>query len=207
MYNRPMSSTHTTGVSGRPRDPQVEAGILAATQDLLVDRGYAGTTIDAVARRARCGKSAIYRRWATKAELVVAAVSATQEARSIPDTGDLREDLIAVSMHFADTGDRSGLVLASVLSEIGRDRELYDAAHEKIGGPPVAGIVSVLERWIERGRISPDVPVPLIAAIVPTAAFGSVTLQQRGLDPQHIADLVDHIVLPALGQHAGAAAD
>ena len=194
-------------MSGRPRDPQVEAGILAATQDLLVDRGYAGTTIDAVARRARCGKSAIYRRWATKAELVVAAVSATQEARSIPDTGDLREDLLAASMHFADTGDRSGLVLASVLSELGRDRELYDAAHEKIGGPPVAGIISVLERWIERGRISPEVPVPLVAAIVPTAAFGSVALQQRGLDPRHIADLIDHIVLPALEQRPGSAAD
>jgi len=193
-----MSSVEPLTVVGRPRDPEVERGILEATQDLLIDRGYAGTTIAAVAARARCGKSAIYRRWDTKADLVVAAVAASQQKREAPDTGDLREDLLAAALHFAEAGDRAALVLARVLSEIGRDEELYRAAHEKIGGPPVATLVSVIECWIERGAIAADVHVALIAAIVPTAAFGSVSLRQRGLEEQTVIDLVDHVLLPAL---------
>jgi len=187
---------------GRPRDPEVERGILVATQDLLIEHGYTGTTIAAVAARARCGKSAIYRRWETKADLVVAAVVATQHQTEAPDTGDLREDLLAAAMHFADTGDRAALVLARVLSEIGRDEELYRAAHEKIGGPPVATLISVIERWIERGAVAADAHVALIAGIVPTAAFGSVSLRQRALDERTVIDLVDHVLLPALGSGA-----
>jgi hypothetical protein len=130
-------------------------------------------------------------------------VRAAQKPADVPDTGDLRQDLLAAALHFADSGDRSGRVLARVLSEIGRDRELYTAAHRVIGGPPVAAITTVIERWIERGILSPEVRVSLIADIVPTAAFGSVTLRQRGLEPQAVEDLVDFVILPALlaGSH------
>jgi AcrR family transcriptional regulator len=184
--------------AGRPRDPEVERSILTATQDLLIEHGYPGTTIAAVASRAHCGKSAIYRRWTTKVELVVAAVRALHVTADLPDTGDLRNDLLAAAMHFADSDERSGRVLASLLGEIGRDAELYDAAYRMIGGPPVAALVAVIERWIERGAVSPDVPVALIAGIVPTAAFGSISLRKRSLEPETVTDLVDHVLLPAL---------
>lgn len=185
-------------VGGRPRDPEVERGILAATQDLLVENGYAGTTIATVASRARCGKSAIYRRWSTKAELVVAAVRALQVTTELPDTGVLRDDLLAVAMHFAASDDRSGPVLASLLSELGRDPELYDVAYRTVGRPPVVALTTVIERWIERGVVPSDVPVSLIAGIVPTAAFGSVTLRKRSLDPATVTELVDFVLLPSL---------
>jgi AcrR family transcriptional regulator len=184
--------------AGRPRDPEVEAGILTATQDLLIEHGYPGATIAAVAGRARCSKSAIYRRWATKAELVVAAVQALQIPSEPADTGTLRGDLVAAAMHFARTDDRSGPVLASLLSEIGRDPELREAAYSAIGGPPVTALVTVIERWIERGVVPADVRVPLIAGVVPTAAFGSVTLRKQSLEPEAVIDLVDFVLLPAL---------
>jgi AcrR family transcriptional regulator len=193
-----MNTDTTPKAAGRPRDPAVEHSILTATQDLLIEQGYPGATIAAVASRARCGKSAIYRRWATKAELVVAAVQALQSAVELPDTGTLRGDLLAIAMHFARSDDRSGPVLASLLSEIGRDPELYDMAFRTIGGPPVAALVAVIQRWIDRGMVSPNVPVPLIAGIVPTAAFGSITLQKRALERQTVTDLIDFVVLPAL---------
>jgi AcrR family transcriptional regulator len=194
-----MESDGETKAAGRPRDPEVERGILIATQDLLVENGYAGTTIAGVASRAKCGKSAIYRRWTTKVELVVAAVRALHITTDLPDSGSLRADLLAVAMHFARSDDRSGRVLASLLSEIGRDQELQDVAYRTIGEPPVAALVAVIERWIARGEVSPDVPVALLAGIVPTAAFGSVMLRQRSLEPETVEQLVDAVLLPALG--------
>ncbi|WP_091227882.1 TetR/AcrR family transcriptional regulator [Microbacterium sp. 3J1] len=183
---------------GRPRDPGVETSILEAVQELLIESGYAGTTIGAVADRARCGRSAIYRRWETKAELVVAAVGALQVAAEVPDTGTLRGDLLAAAMHFARADDRTASVLASILSEIGRDEELRDVAYRVVGGPPVAALTAVIERWIERGEVRADAPVALIAGLVPTAAFGSVSLRRRVLAPDAVEQLVDEVVLRSL---------
>lgn len=193
-----MDSDDETRAAGRPRDPEVERGILVATQDLLVESGYAGTTISGVAARAQCGKSAIYRRWDSKIDLIVAAVRALHVTSETPDTGTLRGDLVAAAMHFARSDERSGRVLASLLSEIGRDAELRDVAYRTIGEPPVAALITVIQRWIDRGEVPADVPVALIAGIVPTAAFGSVMLRQRALDVETVTALVDDVVIPAL---------
>lgn len=183
---------------GRPRDSQVDSRILTATQDLLVAEGYAGATVEAVARAAGTGKAAVYRRWPSKAGLVVAAVQALNAPVPIPDTGSLRDDLIQCAAHYEQSDDRSARVLASLLGELGRDDELFAAANKAIGRPPVAALVAVIERWVRRGAISASVQVELIAGIIPTAAFGSVVLRQRALDAETITDLVDHVVLPAL---------
>ena len=72
-----MSGAHQSSVpakAGRPRDPHVDAAIAAATLELLVEQGYQGTSIQAVARRAGVSAPSIYRRWSSKAELVEAVV-------------------------------------------------------------------------------------------------------------------------------------
>src|ERR1700739_2189124 len=56
--------------AGRPRDPRIDAAILTATADLLVQIGYSNLTLAAVAERAGTTKTALYRRWSSKAELV-----------------------------------------------------------------------------------------------------------------------------------------
>lgn len=193
-----MSIESSERAPGRPRDAAVGDAILSATQELLITHGYAGMTLAAVARAAGTGKAAIYRRFPGKVELVVAAVRAMQTPVAVPDTGSLRGDLLAAALHFARPDDRGSQVLASLLGELGKDDELYGAARQAIGGPPVQAIVAVIERWIDRGAIAGSTPVALIAGIVPTAAFGSVSLQKRALDPGTVTELVDEVVIPAL---------
>jgi AcrR family transcriptional regulator len=200
MGNTDPMATVSARLSGRPRVEELEGRILEATQDLLIEAGYGGTTIAAVADRAHCGKSAIYRRWETKVDLVVAAVRASQTPPDVPDTGSLREDLLAAASHFAGSDGRSGRVLASVLTAIGTDPELYEAAYRDVGQPPVRALIEVIERWIARGVVPVTVPVALVAGIVPTAAFGSVVLRKRDLDPAEVLELIDFVVLPALRQ-------
>ena len=59
---------------GRPRDPEADRAILEATIEILGEEGYEGLSIEGVAARAGVGKTTIYRRWTSKAELVVAAI-------------------------------------------------------------------------------------------------------------------------------------
>jgi AcrR family transcriptional regulator len=59
---------------GPQRDPAIDTAVLDATRQLLVERGYRGTSIDAIATRAGVGRPAIYRRWPSKAHIVNEAV-------------------------------------------------------------------------------------------------------------------------------------
>ena len=81
--------------AGRPRDPLVDRAILQATLRVLTDQGYAGTSIERVAAEAGVGKTAIYRRYASKAELTAAALASQRDAWGPPpDTGSARNDMI-----------------------------------------------------------------------------------------------------------------
>jgi AcrR family transcriptional regulator len=184
--------------AGRPRDPALDAAILDATQDLLIEHGFAATTVEAVARAAGTGKAAVYRRWPSKIDLVIAAVQALQSPPSVPDTGTLRGDLLECATHFVLPGQRPALVLAGVLNEIGRNDDLREAAYEAIGKPPAMAFAAVLERWRARGHVASSAPTELLAGIVPAAAFRSVAFRRRALDYQAVVDLVDFVLLPAL---------
>lgn len=73
---------------GRPRRPGVDDAVLAAAIELVTDQGYAGTTIDAIARRASVAKTTIYRRWRSKEALAVdALVLALGELPPLPEPG------------------------------------------------------------------------------------------------------------------------
>jgi pimeloyl-ACP methyl ester carboxylesterase/AcrR family transcriptional regulator len=69
---------------GRPRDPDIDAAILEATRELLVEHGYAALTVGAVAARAGSTRPALYRRWSSKAHLVYDAVFPSEPLDALP---------------------------------------------------------------------------------------------------------------------------
>ena len=84
---------------GRPRNERYDDLILDATMAILLEEGYPGLTIDGVAARAKVGRPTIYRRWPSKPALVIAALARSTGLAPAPDTGSLRDDLIAVQDH------------------------------------------------------------------------------------------------------------
>ncbi|GBG36672.1 TetR/AcrR family transcriptional regulator [Mycobacterium montefiorense] len=79
--------------AGRPRDPRIDSAILAATAELLVEIGYSNLTLAAVAERAGTTKSALYRRWSSKAELVHETAFPTAPSALETPAGDFAADL------------------------------------------------------------------------------------------------------------------
>ncbi|WP_290051886.1 TetR/AcrR family transcriptional regulator [Amycolatopsis solani] len=188
---------------GRPRDPVLEQAILDAAVDVVVERGFAAAKLDEIARRAGTGKAAIYRRWAGKTALVIAAAQHLQADLSIPDEGTLREDLLGCVRHYVSPNAKAVLVLAKVIAEMPRDGELRDAAGASIGRPAADALRAVIERWVERGAVDPAVPVDLVASLVPAVAFHRVALRHEGLDEATAVAMVDNVLLPALGVRRG----
>jgi AcrR family transcriptional regulator len=188
----------STTSAGRPRDPDVDAAVLRAAQDLLVERGYAGMTMEGVARAAGTGKAAVYRRYAGKSELVVAAVRALHGPEETPDTGSLRGDLLECALHYTRGDGRVARVMAGMLTAAGEDPELRAVSTEAIGAPRAAMFRAVIRRWIDAGEVSPGVPIEAIVSIVPSVAFGRVVITRELLDVADVTDLVDGVLLPAL---------
>src|SRR5688572_4964508 len=85
------------------RSARVRTAVLAATLELLVETGYDGLSVDAVAARACVHKTTVYRRWPTKAALVAAAATdRSEQLVPVPDTGSLVGDLTALGRSVAD---------------------------------------------------------------------------------------------------------
>lgn len=79
---------------GRPRSVECDHAILAAALSEYATRGLDGMSVDAVAARAGVSKATIYRRFASKSELVVAAAATmASEVAHRPDTGAILDDL------------------------------------------------------------------------------------------------------------------
>src|ERR1700740_598608 len=89
-----MTQTANRCAQAPPGSPR-EAELLAVTLRLLQEHGYDGLTVDAVASAARASKATVYRRWPSKAELVLAAfIEGIRQVAGPPNPGTLRGDLL-----------------------------------------------------------------------------------------------------------------
>lgn len=159
--------------AGRPRDAKVTEAILDAVLAELADKGFGGLTMDAVARRARVGKSALYRRWPSKVEMaadLMRALSVTEDPS--PDTGSFVGDIRALLDEVLTwlTDDRVRRVYPDLLAEAQRTPALGEALMTFVGRPRRARAEKVLERAADRGDLAigadQEVIMDALAALV-----------------------------------------
>ncbi|WP_218003916.1 TetR/AcrR family transcriptional regulator [Nocardia pneumoniae] len=145
---------------GRPRNSEVDLALVRATRELLAERGYAGLTVDAVAARAGIGKAAIYRRYATKQEMIFSVVVHDMREQPPPDAGSLRADLAAVARVIAAQLGRAPTdVLAGLLADIYADDALATRFAETFLERERLVLTEVLNRAVTRGEL-PSLPDP-----------------------------------------------
>jgi len=143
---------------GRPRDPRVEGAVLGAARDLLLERGYGGLTIAAVADMAGVGKGTIYLRWPDKESLVVGALAAAWTPIDDPDTGNLRDDLLAVMTgSMRELNGREGRLMLEIIPELSRCDALRAYWNNEIARPWAGAVTACLARGVERGEMRGDV--------------------------------------------------
>ena len=187
---------------GRKRDATRDSDILDATLEVLAETGYDGMTIDMVAARAKAGKATLYRRWSSKGELVIDAVACmkTIDLDTLPDTGTLRGDLVAmIKPHSIEDSQRKLKIMTGLLSMLSKDPELADTALASIMEPRVAANRILLRRAIERGEIAASVDVEAIAVLSQAMATYRVMILRKPVDRAFILSVLDSVILPAVG--------
>ena len=179
-----------------------EEEILDATVRLLLEAGYDRLTLDAVAKEARAGKATLYRRWESKASLVVDAMVRAKQAPHVEthDTGSLREDLLRTFCgQHGPVGSDATALMGAVVTALASDPDFATRFREQVIAPKVAVSDEIYRRAVARGEISADLDLevigPALAGIVlhRTFVLGLVS------DDESVQRVVDHVILPACG--------
>jgi len=153
----------------RRRGAELEDAILEAAWLELTEHGYAGLTMEAVAKRAGTSRPVLARRWEAKAPLAIAAIR-RQLAKypiDVPDRGDLRTELLEYLKQAADR--TSGIAAAFTLlsseyftENLSKPKDLHAAITEGQG----RSLASILDRAAARGEIDPKKLTPPVASLL-----------------------------------------
>jgi len=185
----------------RPRiEGEREVAIFDATMRMLATSGYDRLTMDAVAADAKASKATLYRRWQTKADLVVDALVWLKSCmpHDIPDTGSLRGDLLAMACTDGGLTDRMPLaVFGALITSMQRDEVLAKAFTERFMAPIEARSRLVFERAQARGEIAEGADLALLGHVLPAVAIHYALTRNRPVKAEFIEQIIDQVVLPS----------
>ena len=181
--------------TGRPRDPQVDEDVSQAVIDVLARCGMSGFTVEKVAAAAGVGKATVYRRWPCKEDLIQEVWQHIHNEFALPDTGDLRKDLLLLLGHVSDFfGDVKRqqafthiVAAAKVDAELGRRFSDFKQAR----GESVRQVIASAQR---RGEIRVGLDPTLLAEFVVAGIFFRILVSGNPVDRTFVEEWVDVLV-------------
>lgn len=177
---------------GRPRDPQADVRILNAAADLILAHGFDAMTVDEVAAAAHVGKATVYRRWARKDDLAVAAMQRLYNNEvPLPDTGTIRGDLeevYASVLAFVHSTAGAAYLRTTIVESVRDERiaTLYRNASERVE----AQAAEMFARAIARGELRADIDLHWTMQWLTGLLSISVITNRPLPDPSQASELV-----------------
>ncbi|TSD94502.1 TetR/AcrR family transcriptional regulator [Gordonia rubripertincta] len=177
--------------AGRPRDVRIDSAVLDAAAHLVVEVGYHRLTMAAIAEQAGTTKTALYRRWSGKAELVHDVVFA-QMTRLPPSSGEMAADLRTMVDAARDLFARpvTRVALPGLIADMSADPALAARVHAGFAAV-FGGVRERLVAAVERGEVHPDVdPDRLIEVVGGSAMLHVLLLRDQEFDDDWAERLV-----------------
>jgi AcrR family transcriptional regulator len=180
-----------------PRVLRTRESVIAATQEALVEEGYAAITIDGIARRSGVARTTIYRHWGSIADLVIDAITLIDEQWSAPDTGSVRDDLVAQGNRLNEKLSTSewGRALPTLVDGSSRDPELL-RLHTLRTCQRRDQTIALVDRGIARGELPADVDAALVVDRIAGPIFYHHLILHQPIDHAYITRLVDDVLAP-----------
>ena len=181
---------------GRPRDERAGRAIVAATLELMAERGVRDLRMADVAERARVGKATVYRRYPSKDALIADAVATLVSEIAIPDTGSTRADLLELMGQAVElySGSLAPRLMPSLLEEARRKPELASTIREEFLSGRRAALSAVLKRGIRRGDLRRGLDVELALDVLGGAIFYRLLVTGGPIDQRLAEGIVDLIL-------------
>ncbi len=178
---------------GRPRDPAIDAAILSATRELLLEVGYANLAMEAVAARAGVSKPTLYLRYPTRAVLVFEAIFGKTKLRPTPNTGSIRADLYEAYDWAVEefSAPEARAAIPGLLADVAASPELGQLIRTVVIGPEYQRVRVRMEEAQRGGELRSDVDLDLVIDAFIGTALARVTLLDHTVDHAYGKRLVD----------------
>ena len=193
-----VKADETVARPSRRRGAELDRVILQAALDELAEAGYAGLTMDRVARRAGTNKNAIYRRWPNRTALGLAAYRQLVVDQELPDTGALRDDVLELlrgaNRHWSSP---AGDILRSLLASAGDDPQLLGQLRAQTADAGSGIWLTVLGRAVARGEAPPEALHPRVATVAVVLLRNEYITRGIPTVPDGVlVEILDEVYLP-----------
>ena len=191
----------------RRRGAALEGAILDAGWEQLMEGGYPGFTFEAVAERAKTGKTALYRRWPDKEALLLAVIAHRGFGTpvEVPDTGSLREDVLTLLRSANRLGDSGAALFSTILGAFYDETETTPAQlRAQLLGDRTRPMTQIVERAIERGELTAALQ-PRVLTLPFDLVRHELIMNFSRVPEETIVDIVDTVFLPLAMQPRGKA--
>ncbi len=190
----PNPPERTSPLRGRPRSKTADRAILGAAVELLLERGLGDVSMNEIAEHARVSKATIYRRWRTKELLALDALYDDWDTSGlVPDTGSLRNDLIA---HVRPWVRRArsrpyARVIGALITTASSDPEFGAQYRARFVEPRRQPGRALLTRAIERGDLPPNVDIEVALDLIWGALYHRFLQGHGPLNDRFLSAVVD----------------
>jgi AcrR family transcriptional regulator len=177
---------------GRPRSEKTRLSILEAAADIMLESGFAATTIESIAARAGVSKVTIYKWWPSRGAVAIDAYfHRYRETIAFSDSGDVTTDLTnQVLLVVKDFRGRAGEVMAELLGHAQSDPALAEMWRERWLQPRREATTVVLREAIERGQIRGDVSLEVLMDELYGPLYFRLLARHEPLDDAFARELV-----------------
>jgi AcrR family transcriptional regulator len=181
---------------GRPRSERAEHAIIDAAIEALGEHGIDGVRCEDVAARAGVGKATLYRRWAGKEDLLIAAFAAMKHPLPAPRGESTREDLISLLTAVAADADDPRFAQQYALLHGAGERypRLVTRYKEQIIEPRRELVREVLRRGVQTGELRPDIHVEVAMLMLTGAVLARGKHDPAPAAPGFVESAVDEML-------------
>lgn len=184
----------------RRRGDELNQAIYTAALAELLEHGYQRLTMERIAERARTSKASLYRRWPSRVELMLEAfIHNFPVAQDLPDTGDLRSDLVA-ALHAMSAGLASPLGQASkaMMTELHQDLAATHRLRTQMIDRRNQLFMDLMRRAADRGQLRPGALTQRVAGVGPMLVREHFMHFGAPIPDEVINEIVDEVLLPLM---------
>ncbi|WP_372408997.1 TetR/AcrR family transcriptional regulator [Streptomyces luteireticuli] len=169
----------------------MDHNILRSTRELIDEVGYPALTVDRVAARAGVGKAAIYRRYASKAEMAFVATVHEQQLAPMVDTGSLPGDLLALvrAFHVRMAAPAARQLAPALIGELSVNPELKTRFQDTFLATEQAAFAEIIERAVVRGELDGPVDPAMAHLLLLGSLASALYILDLPVDDAMVTDL------------------
>jgi AcrR family transcriptional regulator len=171
----------------------ITAAIRNAVMNELAEVGYGRLSIEAVARRAGVGKTAIYRRWSNKLEMVLEIVSEVA-GRSIPlpDTGSFEGDLTLLMMIVSRALQHriASQIIPDLMAEAARNPQIAETLQKALRAHQTAVGDKLVGQAVARGELPAGADPELAVDLIVGPLYWRLAVARTPISDDHLEKLI-----------------